>query len=164
MSAAGDAGPASGSDGAYDLTPQEEAAWDAGLARVAEENRRAIQDPGPSWKEWFLYHGAKWWVLVAFLVVDSWVVTGWFSYGAISTSGAVFAALSLTLAIYLELLIYRLLWRRPPEDSARRSRRFRPGWTALREVGLWTPEAARFRSGAARPVADDGTPDHRDFL
>jgi hypothetical protein len=164
VAGARDAAAAPTPGGSVELTPDEEAAWEAGLERVAEENRRAIRDPGPSWKEWFLYDGAKWWVALVFLIVDSWIVTGWFSYGTITRTGVLGAVLSLVLALYLEVLAYRLLWRRPSEDGSRRGQRFRPGWTALREVGFWTPEAARFRAGGPRPAPEDSAPDHRDFL
>jgi hypothetical protein len=143
------------------LTPEEEAAWAAGVERVAQEKRRALREPGPTWREWFFYDHAKWWYGIAALVVDSWVATSWVAGGARSTLRLVGLAVSVGWAVYLEFLLYRYLWRRPVSGSAGR---FRPGWFALREVGLWTPEATHASAPSARPAPEEGAPNPREFL
>lgn len=145
----------------HELTPEEEAAWEAGLERVAEEKRRALEHPGPTWREWFFYDHARWWVGLLFLIVDSWIATAFLHSGTISGVGAAEDAASLAAAIYLEFLLYRYLWRRPTERSFGR---FRPSWTALTEFGRWTPEGERVRRGEGPPVPEDGGPSPREFL
>ena len=146
----------------HELTPEEAAAWDAGLERVKQERRRALQDPGPSWREWFFYDHAKWWVGLAFLIVDAWIVTAFVQNGSLTADGFVETLALLAVAIYLEVLLYRFLWRRPAET--RRRGRFRPSWTGLTEVGRWTPEGERLRRGVATPAPADGSPNPKEFL
>lgn len=152
-----------------------------GLPRIdAETRRRAIEDPGPTWREWFFYDFLKVWVALGFLIVDSWVATVWLDpfdpYGM---------AASLLVALYLEILAYRYLWYRPGEagrstryvfvplwstrarggragEVAERSRR---NWFTPRPFGRWTPEADRVRLGLA-PFEGESTapPDAGEFL
>ena len=143
------------------FTPEEEAAWTAGVTRVAEEKQRALRDPGPSWREWLFFEHRKWWYGVACLVVDSWVSTAWVAGDMVSPLRLVGLAVSTGWAIYLELLLYRYLWRRPASGSGRR---FRPGFLALQEVGRWTPEAARTSVAPRRQVVDEGAPNPNEFL
>ncbi len=145
-----------------DLTPEEVAALETGLERVAEEKRQALLDPGPTWREWFFFDAMKWWIGVGFLIVDAWIVLSWVGGDAFTLLNELGAVASLAGALYLEILLYRYLWRRPSET--RRPGPFRPGWTALREVGRWTPEAAQ-PAGLGRPRAtEDGSPSPHDFL
>jgi len=146
----------------HELTPEEEAAWEAGLSRVAEEKRRALKDPGPSWREWFFYGYAKWWVGLGFLIVDAWVVSAFTGAGSINANGVVECVGALAVAIYLEILLYRYLWRKPAVGSTRA--RFRPSWTGLTEVGRWTPEGERLRRGLGVPRTEDGSPNPNEFL
>ena len=125
------------------------------LDRVAEEKRRALEDPGPTWREWFLQTAAKWWLLLAFFVVDAWLLVvcltlhGW---------TVVYGLTPLFVALYLEFLTYRFLWYSPLE--VRRNRRFQPTWYRPVPYGRWTPEAEYFRT---HPIVSDGVnPD--DFL
>jgi hypothetical protein len=149
----------------HELTPEEEEAYRAGIERIELEKERALANPGPSWSEWFYYDAAKWWIGLGFLIVDAWVGGAWFTDGAFSSERALGAALCLGAAFYVEFLIARYLWRRPSESDLRRPGPFRPGWTALREVGRWTPEAARRRAhGGGTPYLDDGTPRPDEFL
>jgi hypothetical protein len=144
-----------------ELTPEEERAWEAGLERVVEEKREALRDPGPSWREWFFYDHAKWWVVLGFLIVDSWIATGWIANGSLSLDGALWTGGSLVAAVYLELLVYRLLWRRPADITRKR---FRPSWKALVEFGRWTPEAAAVRRGERPAGPVDAGPNPQEFL
>jgi len=147
-----------------DFTPEEEQAWREGLERLAHDKAEALSDPGPSWREWFFFDHAKWWVGVGFLILDTWVVASWIS-GGVDTSWAVLGACaSLVGALYLEFLLYRYLWRRPSEDAPRAGRRFRPSWTGLTEFGRWTPEGVRARQAGARGAIDDGSASPHEFL
>ena len=141
-------------------TPEEESAYDAGLDRVAEEKRRALHDPGPSWKAWFLHDAAKWWLGITFLVVDSWLIVGWlevFDLPALLASGAA--------AIYLEYVLWSYLWKRPKDEARVGVRRFRRSWWRPFEYGRWTPEAERLRlHGGPPPAAGEGEPSPHEFL
>ena len=147
-----------------ELSPEEQEAYEAGMERVEQEKQRALSEPGPTWREWFFYDGSKWWVGLVFLIVDAWVGGYWFSDGNYTADRTVFAALSLAGAVYLELLLYRYLWRRPTDASKSHGKPFRPGWTALREWGRWTPEAERMRARGTPPPAPDGGPSADEFL
>ena len=157
-------GTPGGPGGPHDLTPEEEEAYEAGIERVELEKQRALADPGPTWREWFFYDGAKWWVGLGFLIVDVWVGGSWFTDASFSGLRVLGAVLCLAAAFYLELLLYRYLWRRPSDTDLRRSGPFRPGWMGLREVGRWTPEAARLRAHGGGPSVPDGTPRSDEFL
>ena len=146
------------------LTPEEQALWQAGVERVEQEKREALRAPGPSWRDWFFYDHAKWWVGLLFLIVDSWIAAAWVYGGSPSTLDAVGLALSLALAVYLEFLAWGYLWRRPSERTERSHRRFRPSWRALREFGRWTPEGARLRERGSVAAPEDGSPNPREFL
>ncbi|HTT16607.1 MAG TPA: hypothetical protein VMH49_04540 [Thermoplasmata archaeon] len=147
-----------------ELTPEEEAAFRVGLERVQEEKREALVDPGPSWREWFFYDAMKWWLGIVFLIADAWVVTSWISDGVATATDIVGVVLSLAAALYLEVLLYRYLWRRPSDPDLVGRGTFRPGWKALREVGRWTPEASRVASRAARRRPEQGGVDPNEFL
>ena len=149
---------------AEELTPEQQDAYEAGLERAEQEKRQALLDPGPSWREWFFFDAAKWWVGLGFLIVDVWVVASWIAAGTFSIVRAVAALLTLVGAIYLELLLYRYLWRRPSDTGPRRPGPFRPSWRALREVGRWTPEEARRRATGDSGPAADGSLRPDDFL
>ena len=142
------------------FSPEEQAAYESGLDRVAEEKRRALADPGPGWKEWFLQSAAKWWMATLFLVVDSWIAALWFDpwnlYGLLP---------SILAALYLEYVAYAYLWHRPSEEGLGRRGTFRRTLLVPFEYGRWTPEADRVRAGGPlRPVGAEGAPDVRDFL
>ncbi len=109
---------------------------------LQRERQAALDDPGPSWREWFLYSGAKWWVGVGFLIVDAWVITSWFN-----PFNPLGIGLSLAACLYLEYLAYGYLWHRPAELRPSGSPAFRPTWYRLREFGRWTPEEAESLSG-----------------
>jgi hypothetical protein len=128
------------------------------LSRVAEEKRLALQDPGPSWGEWFYYDAAKWWVILGFLIVDAWVVVACFGSAVpLITLPAVVGAL------YVEFLTYRYLWYVPDADSPRIRRKFRPSWVRLVRYGRWTPEAAFAKASPAAADAEAG-PQPDEFL
>ncbi len=140
--------------------PQEEAALQARYDRVLEEKRMALEHPGLSWHDWFLFDGAKWWVGLVDLIVDSWIVAYWYGLGNFLLLG-----LSLAAALYGEFLLYRFLWYRPRDDE-RPAPRSGPGSLRARLVrpvpcGRWTPEAAGYVSVMR---SSDGTPNPHEFL
>ncbi len=147
-----------------ELTPEEEAAYRTGLERVQEEKQAALRHPGPSWREWFFFDAMKWWLGIVFLIVDAWIATSWIGGGNDTAGNALGLAASLAGALYLEVLLYRYLWRRPVDRDMIGRSGFRPSWKALREVGRWTPEASFVASRRARQGIDEGAPDPSEFL
>lgn len=132
-------------------------ASDLGPERWEEEKRRARDHPGASWKEWLYFTAFRWWMGIAFLIVDTWIVTIF-----LVPRQWVFLALSILPAVYLEYLLYGYLWRRPgPTTDVSRSRRVR--WPPY-EVGRWTPEGFQLRAGVAVEPAEPPGPDPREFL
>ncbi len=124
------------------------------MDRVAEEKRQALLDPGPPWKEWFLYSGAKWWVGLGFLIVDVWILVTWIELGAAILFGPL-----LVVSLYLEVLLYRYLWYRPSEPS----RNFHASWFTPVRYGRWTPEGGQLRAGASLTDVEEG-PNPHEFL
>jgi hypothetical protein len=124
-----------------------------------EERARAIAEPGASWREFLFFELAKVWIVLGLFVLDSWIIIYW-------TQPLNVAALFLSLAaaIYLDFLLYRVLWYRPDPEESYLKREFRP--TLIRPVrwGRWTPEAWRARDGRD-PYGDAIVgPDPREFL
>jgi len=127
------------------------------LARVAEEKRRALQDPGPSWKEWWQYSGSKWWIGLGLFIGDIWLVLTWLEVGSV-----VGAVLSIVAALYLEFLLYRFLWFRPSPEHPSPRGPFRRTWLRPVEFGRWTPEAELVRRGGN--LSRDQGPNPKEFL
>jgi|GEM_PF-1705021 len=129
-----------------------------------EERQRALEDPGPTWGEWFFASFAKTWTVLGFLVLDVFVFDSW--SGPWFIPGVVG---SLAAAFYLEWLAYEYLWHRPPTE-ARRSHRTVPPSRWIRPVfaGRWSIETLRARSGRGpvpvRPPVESPTVDPREFL
>jgi hypothetical protein len=146
-------------DEARTFTPEEQAAYEAGLDRVAEEKKAALADPGPGWKQWFLHDNSKWWFGLLFLIVDVWIADTWLA--PVNLLGLV---PSLAAAFYLEFVAYSYLWHRPSDEALDRRGPFRRRWVEPFEYGRWTPEADRVRAGLPlRRISTEG-PDHRDFV
>ena len=146
-----------------ELTPEEQEAFEAGLERVEIEKARALADPGPTWREWFFYDHAKWWVGLGFLIVDVWVGGAWFTDGAFSTTRLLGAVATVVPAFYVEALLYRYLWRRPSDTELRKPGPFRRTVFTLREFGRWTPESDQIRAGKVIR-SPDGGPNLDEFL
>ncbi|MGI0139999.1 MAG: hypothetical protein ACREBT_02455 [Thermoplasmata archaeon] len=119
------------------------------LETVEDEKRRALAEKGPSWRDWLFFEAFKWWMVIAYLAVDGWIVTGWLE------SGSYWAiAPSIAAAIYVEFLMFQFLWHRADlEETYRHGREpFRASWFRPVEIGRWTPEAALRRRSPHRPV------------
>jgi hypothetical protein len=138
-------------------TPEEELAFRERLEAVVEQKRLALEDPGPPWKEWFLFDGAKWWMGLLFLIFDTWIVAGGLEAGLL-----VVGVLLLIPATYLELLFWRFLWYLPP-DGTSMGQRFHPSWIRPVEFGRWTPEGTTVRTLGRDALAPEGV-NPREFL
>jgi hypothetical protein len=138
-------------------TPEEEVAYRDRLEEVVEEKRRALEDPGPPWKEWFLFDGAKWWVGLGFLIADVWIISGGLEVGSL-----LLALAPLVPATYLQLLAWRYLWYRPHESRLHRHD-FQRTWFRPVEFGRWTPEGAVVRAGG-HVISGPQGPNPREFL
>jgi hypothetical protein len=145
--------------GAHDGgTPMDAAALRDQVDRVTEEKRRALAEPGPSWREWWFFHASKWYVVLGLLVVDVWVVGSWLEIGQVAA-----ALISLPLLFYGDLLLYRYLYYRPDLEVRRRRPAFHRTWLRPVEFGRWTPEAELLRAGGT--VAREGEgPNPEEFL
>ncbi len=53
----------------------------------SKRNGRALDDPGPSWREWFFQSAAKWWIGLVSLIVDAWVVVTFLEAGLYADDG-----------------------------------------------------------------------------
>jgi hypothetical protein len=124
------------------------------LDRVAEEKRRALEDPGPSWKEWLLQSAAKWWIGLGVLVLDAMLVVEFLDLGG---HWLVYLVPALAGAVYAEFLLWRVLWYIPAEMR----RRFVRTWYRPVPYGRWTPEAEYAR---AHPMGSVDGPSADDFL
>ena len=125
-------------------------------SKVDEEKRRALEEPGASWKEWLYFTAFKWWFAIVFLIIDSWIVTIF-----LEARSWIPLAVATVVAVYLELLLYSYLWRRPDPHRAEPGRR-RGG--SSQRFGRWTPEAFRQRAAQAAGTGGEAAPDPREFL
>lgn len=131
----------------------------ATIEQVAEEKRRARAEPGASWHDWLYFQAFKWWIVIAYLVIDSWIAAEWVTLG--NYIGLTF---SLIAAVYAEFLLFQYLWYRPDPDAPRLRRgEFRPSWARPVEVGRWTPEATLARRGIPWDAEADAV-DPKEFL
>ncbi|MCI4365251.1 MAG: hypothetical protein L3K10_04220 [Thermoplasmata archaeon] len=138
-------------------TPEDDLAYRERLEDVVEEKRRALEDPGPPWKEWFLFSGVKWWIGLGFLIVDTWIIAGGFEAGL-----PVVGLALLIPASYLQFLLWRCLWFRPSLDRPVRGD-FRRSWKRPVEFGRWTPEATMVRLHGRAALGPQG-PNPQEFL
>lgn len=127
------------------------------LDRVEEEKRRALAEPGPSWREWWYYSASKWYVLLGFFVGDVWAFASWAELDL-----WIPAVATLMVLAYGEFLLYSYLYFRPIETDSRRRRRHRPSWLQPVAAGRWTPEGALLRSGVA--IGGNDGPSPEEFL
>jgi len=138
-------------------TAEEELAFRERLEQVVQEKREALDNPGPPWKEWFLHDGAKWWVGLGFLVIDT-----WFIVGGLQAGETALGLLLLIPATYLQFLLWRFLWYRPESDRPVRGG-FRRTWIRPTEFGRWTPEGVIVRTRGRGALVPPG-PNPKDFL
>ncbi len=142
-------------------TSSEEAAeYESERERIAEAKRRALADPGPSWRAWFLHDNSRWWIGLGFLIVDSWI------FGYFVETGEILGLVpALVGAVFLEYLATLYLWHRPSDKDLERPRGQRRPWWSPFPYGRWTPEADRARAGKpALLPPGESTPDANEFL
>ncbi|HEV2317395.1 MAG TPA: hypothetical protein VGV89_07475 [Thermoplasmata archaeon] len=122
-----------------------------------EERQKLVDDPGPSWTQYFYYDFLRWWGLLGFFVVDALIVTSF-------VRPLILAAMipSLVLATYLEYLGYEYLWYRPNLEKEWRRGPFHPTWYRPFRFGRWTIEGETMRRGVD-PIPVTG-PDPTEFL
>jgi hypothetical protein len=138
-------------------TPEDEIDYRERLELVVEEKKRALADPGPPWREWFLFDGAKWWMGLMFLIFDAWIVAGAEEAGLF-----VLGLVLLVPATYLEVLCWRFLWFRPKDDRPARGG-FHRSWLRPVEFGRWTPEGTIVRTRGRAALGPQG-PNPKDFI
>jgi hypothetical protein len=145
------------------LLPDEELALEEQLARVREEKRLALLDPGPSWSQWFCFGAAKWYVVLGYLILLTWEI----GYLLAPTNAPVDEVLPVVaVTLYGEFLLYRFLWYRPSSLAVSRSTRtggFHRSWLRPVQYGRWTPEGVNARAGRP-PIDPSQGPDPREFL
>jgi hypothetical protein len=114
-----------------------------GLPKLEGESRkRAIEDPGPSWREWFYSSFMKTWLVLGFLILDSWAALTWAQpLNVPAMAGSVAAA------AYGEFLLWRFLWYNPDREEDRRNRSARARWLHPVRFGRWTPQHQRMKQG-----------------
>lgn len=122
-----------------------------------EERQKALEDPGPSWREFFFYEFLKWWIGLGFLVADVLLISSF-----LQPLDLPVLVPALVLALYLEILAWAYLWARPKLEDEGHGRKFQPTWRRPFRFGRWTPEAERIRAGLD-PIPTVG-PDPREFL
>jgi len=151
-----------------ELRPDEEAALEEQVRRVQEEKRLALADPGLSWREWFLFRGAKWYLGLGYVIVLSWEALYLFPPpdvpGYVVVPPYVVVPLIL-LTLYGFVVLWQYLWFRPFGHVGSRSTRgpTSRNWLRPFAVGRWTPEMDDIRAGR-RPVAAAEGPDAKEFL
>lgn len=150
-------GPSGGFGDSGPETPEERAAVSERLDRVAEEKRRALAEPGPSWREWWFHDASKWYLLLVLLIGDLWLVTL-----GVESGGLLYALVALVGLLYVEFLLYRYLWYRPRAEEGRPRGAFRRTWLRPVRYGRWTPEADLVRAGGQLAPEEEG-PDLREF-
>jgi hypothetical protein len=155
--------PGFGADSSHAPISQEEVDdIEARLDAVRAEKLAALADPGPSWSEWFFFHGAKWYMTAAFLIPVAWEIASLFAPANVPgyEIGPVLAG-----TFYAEFMLYQYLWHRPSSHPSRSlgARSFRPTWYRPVQYGRWTPEGTELRAGRPVVSVEEG-PDPREFV
>jgi hypothetical protein len=156
MSPTGDDPRETGAEGVPD--PAAEYAFRVQVDRVEQEKQLARAAPDVPWRTWWFHSGSKWYLVIAFLVLDVWILDYVYLTGLVLILGAVFV-----LALYGEFLLYRCLYYVPPEDAAVTGTRFRRTWYRPVEYGRWTPQGEVVRAGGTVAPPEAG-PDPKEFM
>jgi hypothetical protein len=128
------------------------------LLPTEEEKRRAVDEPGVPWKDWFYFSFLKVWVSLGFLILDAMVAAAWSE--ARNWIGLV---ASLVVVVYLEFLAFRFLWTRPATTEERFTE-FKANWLRPVRRGRWTPEAWYPERFATHQASGRSGPDPNEFL
>lgn len=136
--------------------------------KVDETFRRALEEPGLGWKDWFYQRFLKVWIPLAFFIVDVWIVISWLPLQGTVLSAPVLVLVmiaSLVAAIYLELMAFQFLWYDPDASFSHSTRGEVTRW-ALRPgaYGRWTERGMAARGATGRPAPVEAAPDPDEFL
>jgi hypothetical protein len=108
---------------------------------TGEERKRALEEPGPSWKEWAYATGLKPYVALGLLVLDGLLLASieeapqlWVRWSAL---------VALPFLIYANYYLYAYLWASPPETPELRKARAKPSVRHPFYVGRWHPRRAK---------------------
>ncbi|HXW67715.1 MAG TPA: hypothetical protein VEL82_07580 [Thermoplasmata archaeon] len=122
-------------------------------AQERARRKRLVDEPGPSWREYFYRSFARVWALCFFFIADVWVVVQWlYPWMAINLAWILIA---LAIAIYAEYLAYQCLWFEPDEASRSTRQPFRRTWNRPVEYGRWSEAREEARRHPASPAAVD---------
>jgi hypothetical protein len=120
-----------------------------------EERQKAIDEPGPTWKEWAVGTWLKFWVGLGFLIVDGFAIVALLQAGP-SVGWKVAAAVAVLPLGYMDFLAWSYLWGRLPADPKER-REFHPTWRRPFAVGRLNPDYAAWQKGEL-PSQTEGIP------
>jgi hypothetical protein len=104
-----------------------------------DERQKALEEPGPSWKEWALTSGLKGYVVFGLLLLDALLLVsfeeapGDWKWGALAV---------LPFLLYANFLILAYLWAKPPDPHGPR-KKFAPSLRHPFLVGRWHPDRAK---------------------
>jgi hypothetical protein len=118
-----------------------------------EQRKKALQEPGPSWREYAQRELLRWWFGLAVLIFDGWIIAAFL----LPLDLPLMLSL-LALATYLELLGWRLLWYEPHPETPWRSSFLHSRWFYPVAFGRWSKAAENARAG--RPVAPGEPAEH----
>ncbi|MCL4324738.1 MAG: hypothetical protein M1144_04680 [Candidatus Thermoplasmatota archaeon] len=125
-----------------------------------EDRKRALDDPGIPWKQWFLTTGLKPWVVLGLLLFEGLgLVSVWVALSGYARA-AVFPIL--VAALYLDVLLWSFLWREPSVDEFR-SGNFKNYWFQPFKIGRFTVEYRLWKEGKRDEVTLPNV-NPRDFL
>jgi len=150
--------PRPDADPEEEVSPEERQALVEQMDRVRQQKLEALRAPGLGWRDWFYFDALKWWIGLAFFIVDVWIVSWW-----LEGAPAILGIATLIGGVYLEFLTFRFLWYRPRDDTPRPRGRFRATWSRPVEFGRWTPEWRLVREGRLLPGGEEG-PSPKEFV
>lgn len=125
-----------------------------------EERQKAIDAPGPSWKEWAYETGLKPWYGLLLLILDTFVIGTFLEGPSLAWKWA--AVVAIVPLGYADYVAWAFLWAKLPTDPTLR-RDFHPTWKHPFAVGRLRPDYGPWKSGALRPK-DDGEIPPEEFL
>lgn len=121
-----------------------------------EERKKALEEKGPSWREWAFQTGLKPYVGLGLLVGDGLVLASLEEAPVLWVKWMTFVAVP--FLIYLDLLAYLFLWAAPPDPLPKKS--FHPTLFHPFLVGRWHSSRVKtLRRMAQRSRPDEVSPE-----
>jgi hypothetical protein len=127
---------------------------------TGEERRRAIEEPGPSWKRWALDTGLKPWVALGFLILDGGVFLT--LYGSGTEWGYILSGPTVAGALFLNYLAWQYLWHEPRDGES--PARFRRTLLHPFYMGRFNERYADWKANRLDPRETESGVDARDFF